>query len=143
MTRYLLDTNIISNITKPAPSQPLLTWMSRQNARDLFISSLTIAEILRGILQKPAGRKREQLEAWFSSPQGPAALFSGRILSFDPNAALLWARMMARGKATGHPRSPLDTIIAATAQANQCIVVTDNQRGFPDTETLNPVRPSP
>ena len=142
MTRYLLDTNIISNITKPAPSQPLLAWMNRQSDRNLFISSLTIGEILRGILQKPAGRKRDELETWFSGPQGPSVLFKNRILPFDSNAALLWARMMARGKATGHPRNPLDTIIAATAEANDCIVVTDNQRDFHDIETLNPIRPS-
>ena len=80
MTRYLLDTNIISNITKPAPSQPLLAWMNRQSDRNLFISSLTIGEILRGILQKPASRKRDELETWFSGPQGPSVLFKNRIL---------------------------------------------------------------
>ncbi len=141
MTRYLLDTNIISNVTKPAPFQPLLAWMNRQSDRNLLISTLSIGEILRGILQKPAGRKRDELETWFSGPQGPAVLFRGRILPFDPSAALLWARMMALGKTTGHPRNPLDTIIAATAEANDCIVVTDNQRDFPDIETLNPIRP--
>jgi predicted nucleic acid-binding protein len=142
VTRYLLDTNVISNIARPAPSPSLLAWMSQQNDRDLFISSLSIGEILRGILQIPAGRRRNELESWFSGPQGPSTLFKDRILSFDPHAALLWARMMALGKATGHPRSPLDAIIAATAQTNQCVVVTDNQRDFPDVATLNPIRPS-
>ncbi len=50
MTRYLLDTNIVSNATKPAPSQPLIEWMAEQVDEDLFISSLTLAEIRRGVL---------------------------------------------------------------------------------------------
>ncbi|CDI12374.1 toxin (fragment) (plasmid) [Agrobacterium pusense] len=56
--RDLLDTNILSNITKPEPSASLLTWMAEQVDDDLFIASLTIAEIHRGILEKPAGKKR-------------------------------------------------------------------------------------
>ena len=68
---YLLDTNIISNITKPAPSESLLAWMSEQNDEDLFIASLTIAEIRRGVLEKPAGKRRDQLEVWFAGSEGP------------------------------------------------------------------------
>ena len=103
MTRYLLDTNIISNIVKPQPSEALLVWMGAQQDEDLFIASLTVAEIRRGILEKPKGKKRDALEAWFSGPEGPQALFAGRILGFDDNAALIWARLMAEGKAAGHP----------------------------------------
>ena len=62
MTRYLLDTNIISNVTQPNPSPSLLEWMSEQADTDLFISALTVAEIQRGLLQKPAGKKRSALE---------------------------------------------------------------------------------
>ena len=56
--RYLLDTNILSNITKPAPSEPLIAWMADQADQDLFIASLTIAEIWRGVLEKPAGKRQ-------------------------------------------------------------------------------------
>jgi predicted nucleic acid-binding protein len=138
--RYLLDTNIISNITKPAPSQALLAWMAEQSDGDLYIASLTVAEILRGVLEKPAGKRRRELEAWFSGPEGPRELFSGRVLPFDEKAALAWARLMAAGKAKGRSRSALDTIIAAVAEANGCVVVTDNERDFPGVETLNPLR---
>jgi predicted nucleic acid-binding protein len=138
--RYLLDTNIIRNITKPAPSEPLLTWMSQQSDEDLFIASLTIAEIRRGVLEKPAGKRRDQLEAWFSGPEGPQALFAGRVLSFDERSGLIWARLMADGKAKGRPRSALDMIVAAVAEANGCIVVTDNEKDFEDVQTVNPQR---
>ena len=140
MSRYLLDTNIISNITKPTPSEFLLAWMAEQVDENLFISSLTIAEIRRGVLEKPTGRKRDELEAWFASPEGPSALFAGRILPFDEKAGLVWARLMADGKAKGRSRSVLDTIVAAIAEANDCVVVTENERDFADVEIVNPLR---
>jgi len=138
--RYLLDTNVISNIVRPAPSQSLLAWMAEQADQDLYIASLTVAEIRRGVLEKPAGKRRERLEAWFSGPEGPQMLFAGRMLPFDEKAGLIWARLMADGKAAGRPRSALDAIIAAVAEANGCVVVTDNERDFAGIEVLNPMR---
>ena len=92
MSRYLLDTNIISNVTRPAPSEALLVWMEEQADENLFIASLTVAEIRRGILEKPAGRKRDQLDVWFSGPEGPSALsqvaswlLTRRQASFGPD----------------------------------------------------------
>jgi predicted nucleic acid-binding protein len=140
VTRYLLDTNIISNVVKPAPSEPLLAWMGDQADEDLFVSALTVAEVRRGILEAPEGRRRRALEAWFSGPEGPSALFAGRVLAFDERAALAWARLMAEGTARGRPRSALDMIVAAVAEANACVVVTDNERDFAGIEIINPLR---
>lgn len=139
MTRFLLDTNIISNVIKPRPSEALLAWWALQRDEDLFISALTIAEIRRGILEKPRGKKRDALDAWFSGPEGPQELFAGRILAFDDKAGLIWARLMADGKAAGRPRSALDMIIAAVAGANDCMVVTDNEKDFAGLEIINPL----
>ena len=138
--RYLLDTNIISNFTKLTPSESLVAWMAEQSDEDLFIASLTLAEVKRGILEKPTGKRREQLGAWFTGPSGPQALFVGRILSFDDRAGLAWAELMAKGKASGRPRSGFDTMIAAIAVVNDCIVVTDNERDFPGIDIVNPLR---
>ena len=140
MTRYLLDTNIISNVVKPAPSESLLAWMADQADADLFIASLTVAEVRRGILEAPEGRKRRVLEAWFSGPEGPSALFAGRVLPFDERAALAWARLMAEGTTRGRPRSALDMIVAAVAETNGCVVVTDNERDFDRLDIVNPMR---
>ena len=140
MTRYLLDTNIISNATKPAPSELLIGWMATQSDHDLYVSSLTIAEIWRGILEKPRGRKRDQLEAWFAGPEGPQSLFSGRVLPFDEWAALAWARLMSEGRTAGKPRSNFDMIVAAVAEVNDCVLVTDNEKHFPGIVVLNPLR---
>lgn len=140
MTRYLLDTNIISNIVKPKPSDTLLEWWAAQRDEDLFIASLTVAEIRRGILEKPRGKKRDALDAWFSGVEGPQSLFAGRVLSFDDKAGLIWARLMADGKAAGRPRSGLDMIVAAVAGANDCVVVTDNEKDFAGIQFINPMR---
>lgn len=67
-------------------------------------------------------------------------LFSGRITPFDEKASLVWAQLMADGIAAGRPRSPLDTIIAAVAKANDCVVVTDNEKDFFGVEAINPIR---
>jgi len=140
VTRYLLDTNIISNVTKPRPCAALLAWMEDQTDADLCIASLTVAEIWRGILEKPRGRKRDQLQTWFAGPDGPQALFADRVLSFDEKAWLIWADLMAEGTARGQPKSALDMIIAAVAGANDCIVVTDNEKDFVGREIVNPLR---
>ncbi len=142
MTGFLLDTNILSNATKAMPSQSLVDWLQDQADESLFISSLTVAEIRRGILEKTPGKKRKLLEEWFSGPEGPAALFAGRILPFDAKAGLIWAQLMSEASIAGRPRSALDTIIAATALANDCVIVTDNEKDFSGLSVLNPMRPA-
>lgn len=142
MSRFLLDTNVISAVTKPSPLESLLAWMAEQADEDLFIASLTVAEIRRGVLEMPAGRKRDQLEAWFAGPTGPSALFAGRVLPFDEKAGFVWARLMAEGTASGRPRSALDTIIASIAESNDCTVVTDNEKDFVGIDIINPLRGS-
>ena len=141
--RDLLDTNIVSNLVQASPSEPLVAWMAERNDEDLFIASLTVAEIRRGILEKPAGRRRDALEAWFSGPEGPQALFAGRVLPFDERAGLAWAELVAEGTAQGRPRSALDTIVAAVAQANDCVVVSDNEQDFGGLRVVNPLRGAP
>jgi predicted nucleic acid-binding protein len=107
---------------------------------DLFIPALTVGEIRRGLLEKSAGKKRALLEAWFVGPEGPQALFAGRVLAFDEKASLIWARLMADGTARGRPLSALDMIIAAIAEVNGCVVVTDNEKDFTGLKFVNPLR---
>ena len=140
MIRYLVDTNVISNATKPEPSPRLAEWWMAQPSEALFVASLTLAEIQRGILLLPAGRKRRSLEDWFVGEAGPHRLFAGRILAFDDVASGFWARLMAEGTRQGRPRNGLDMIVAATALANDCTVVTENERDFAGLTVLNPMR---
>lgn len=91
-------------------------------------------------MEKPAGKKRRELERWFSGPDGPQRLFAGRVLAFDESAGLIWPRLMAEGTAKGRPRSPLDMIIAAIAEANNCVIVTENESDFAGLKVFNPMR---
>jgi predicted nucleic acid-binding protein len=140
VTCYLLDTNILSNATKAAPSQPLAEWLTEQADSALFIASMSVAEIWRGVQEKPMGRKRTELERWFVGPNGPQSVFAGRILPFDEPAGLIWGRLMAEGTKAGRPRSGLDMIFAAIAEANGCILVTDNEKHFAGLKFINPMR---
>ena len=140
MNRYLLDTNIVSELVKPRPSEALIVWFDDQPDDALFISSFAIAEIAKGILLLPNGRKRRELEAWFQGSTGPAALFAGRVLDFDTAAAMAWARLMSEGQRQGRSRSPLDMIVAATAEAHGCQIVTANERHFAGLDVFNPMR---
>jgi predicted nucleic acid-binding protein len=140
VTRYLLDTNIVSNSTKPTPIEAVATWLKAPSEAEFFVSAFSIAEIERGVLERAAGRKRDELEAWFHGSLGPKAIFAGNILAFNERVASEWARIMAEGTKLGRPRSGLDMIIAATAAANGCTVVTLNDRDFRGAvATFNPM----
>lgn len=138
MTRYLLDTNVVSEAMKPLPSARVGACMTARSDEMLFIAALTLGEIHRGLLQAPAGVRRAALEAWFNGRRGPLAAFAGRILPFDERTALAWSRLMAEGRTAGQPRDASDTIIAATALVHGCVVVTANTRDFRGLQKFNP-----
>jgi predicted nucleic acid-binding protein len=140
VNRYLLDTNILSDPTKPRPSQPLADWLAKQSQDDLFIASLSVAEIWRGVEEKPEGRRRTELESWFEGPNGPQSVFAGHVLPFDEKAAIVWGRIMAEGTRGRRPRSPIDMILAAVAEANGIILVTGNEKHFAGMKFINPMR---
>jgi predicted nucleic acid-binding protein len=140
VSRYLLDTNILSDPAKPMPSQLLADWLVDQAQEDLFIASLSVAEIWRGVEEKPTGRRRTELERWFTGPNGPQSVFAGHILPFDEEAALVWGSLMAEGTRAGRPRSPIDMMIAAVADANGCILVSCNEKHFRGLKFVNPIR---
>ena len=136
----MLDTNVISDPLKPRPSDSLLAWLDDQADEDLFTSSLNLAEIWSGVLELPVSRRRREMETWFTGPRGPQAFFRVRLLVFDENAALVWGRLMSDGVKAGRPRSPVDMIVAAVAEANDCILVTDNEKHFAGLKFINPMR---
>jgi toxin FitB len=65
VTRYLLDTNILSDTLKPRPNSAITSWLESQTSEDLFISTFTVAELWRGVLQRAPGRRRQELHSWF------------------------------------------------------------------------------
>jgi predicted nucleic acid-binding protein len=138
---YLLDTNIVSEGIKPAPQPAVEAWFTAQNDGDLFMSAVSLGEIKRGILELPAGRRRQTLDQWYAGPDGPRLAFAGRILPFDDRVAEVWGEIIAEGRKKGQPRSPIDMMIAATARVHRLTVVSLNDRDFNGVVAcFNPLR---
>lgn len=116
----LLDTNVLSELMRPQPEERVLRWMAGQPAAALYVSTIAYAEILFGIRILPEGRRRqalaEQAEAMFRED------FAGRMLSFDPAAAPIYAALAARRRQAGNPILPMDGMIAAIAGAHGAAV---------------------
>jgi toxin FitB len=141
VTRFLLDTNIVSDLIKLRPQESLLRWMGAQADSELTFSAVSVGEVRRGIVDLPAGRKRQLLEEWYTGPKGPRAWFGSRIIAFDERAAEAWADLLTEGRRKGRPRDAIDMMIAATAIANGLTVVTLNERDFEGVVAhLNPLR---
>ncbi len=134
----LLDTNVVSEVMRPQPSEKVLHWLNQQNASALFLSSITIAEICYGLRVLPVGQRRQVLEERFE--QFVAQGFSGRIIVFDEPAARIYAEVMGRCKEKGRPMSLPDGQIAAIAQVNDLALATRNIRDFEicEIELINP-----
>jgi len=139
LSRYLLDTNVISDPLKPRPSDSLLAWLDDQADEDLFTSSLNLAEIWSGVLELPVSRRRREMETWFTGPRARRHSFAADCWS-SMKRGIGVGRLMSDGVKAGRPRSPVDMIVAAVAEANDCILVTDNEKHFAGLKFINPMR---
>ena len=123
----LLDTNVISEAIKPAPDPAVRAWLDEQTAETLFISSITVAELLFGVGAMPAGARRNQLTALVD---GALALFAGRTLPFDTSAARHYADLAVRARAAGKGFPTPDGYIAAIAAAQRFAVASRDLSAF-------------
>ena len=134
----LLDTNVVSAVTAPAPPRAVLQWLDEQPTDTLYLSSVTIAEIAYGIEVLPDEIRRRSLATRFDS--FIAAGFEQRVLGFDPACAFEYARIMAHRRRIGRPMSVPDGQIAAIARHHRMVVATRNLRDFEECG-LNLVNP--
>lgn len=133
---YLVDTNIFSELAKPRPDPQVVTWL-RQNEPLLYVSTITIGELRRGIERLPAGKRRSQLHAWL---QSLCECMKGRVLSFNTSTAHVWGQLKAKWDRAKLVVPSLDSQIAATAHRHGLTVVTRNAADFQNTgvNLLNP-----
>ncbi len=122
--KFLVDANVLSEPTKPAPATRVVQWL-RDNEAELAINPIVLGELEYGILLLPAGRRRKRLQEWFA--QGVRRL---RVLDFDSESAAAWARLLAGLKKKGLSMSVKDSQIAATALACDLAVATRNVADF-------------
>jgi len=126
----IVDTNILSELMRPAPSEAVLEWMAGQPAARLFTTTITQAEILFGISLLPEGRRRSGLAA--AANQMFADDFGGRVLSFDAAAADAFAPIASGRRRQGRPIGAFDAQIAAIAASRGAAVATRNVPDFLD-----------
>lgn len=125
---FLLDTNVVSEWTKPRPDSGVVDWLAQIDEDAVFLSVVTFAELRHGIERLPASKRRKQLDEWL---RGELPLrFEQRILQVDGAVADEWGRLVARHDALGRPIHAMDALIAATAQVHALTLVTRNTSDF-------------
>lgn len=128
MARYLLDTNVVSEPMRPRPASAVLRWFEARDPLDLFLSSITVGELVAGVGRlEPSGRRRT-LEQWLEDVLVPQ--FRGRILAFDVDAAWRWGKLVSDLASMGRPRPAIDLQIAAIAAQHGLVLVTRNTADF-------------
>lgn len=123
---WLLDTNILSELTKPDPFPKLLDWLESQED-NIAISAISIGEMAAGVERLPEGKRRRSLE---KSLRFLREDYAGRILDFTEAAAVEWGRLVATAAKQGRNLSVLDSQIEATAIHFGLTVVTRNNADF-------------
>ena len=136
----LLDTNVVSEAMKPAPDPGVLAWLNEQAAETLFISSVTLAELLFGIAVLPDGRRKAMLA---KAVDGLMTLFKGRILAFDTDAAIHYAGLAVTARTVGRGFPTPDGYIAAIAAARGFRVASRDTAPFEagGVAVINPWKP--
>ena len=134
----LLDTNVVSELTRLAPNPSVVSWLDAQISEDVYISAITEAELRFGVKILPAGRRREKLT--FEIENMLREDFDRRILPFDSDAARIHAEIAVIRKAIGKPISYADCQVAAIARCHGAAVATRNVKDFEycEIEVINP-----
>jgi toxin FitB len=128
LTRYLLDTNFISELDRARPNQKAIDFFTGQQLDHLYLCDVTIAEIRYGIELLPDGSKRSKLELWIDQKLRP--MFDGRVLPLTEDVLLKWRVIIAEARQRCYTYSHPDVLIAATAAYHGLTVVTRNTREF-------------
>ena len=125
---FLLDTNLVSEWTKPRPNPGVVRWLADADEDRVFISVVTIAELRHGVERLAIGRRRKRLNEWI---EGELLFrFDERILPIDAATADAWGRIVAHCEGLGRPIGTMDAFIAATAQVHKLTLATRNQTDF-------------
>lgn len=131
MSGWLLDTNVLSELRKPHCNSNVRTWIEERRATELFVSSVTFAEIRFGISRINDPQRTHELNHWLDSELRP--WFRERVLEIDEAAILRWREMVEAGRKRGHTYSQPDLFIAASADSRGLCVATRNTGDFEDT----------
>ena len=134
----LLDTNVISEPLRPRPDRRVLDWLDAQSAETLYLSAISLAELLLGIESLPSGKRRNALASTLHKQI--ITLFGERIVPFDIAAAENYAKVVERARRNGYRIAVADAQIAAIAASRQFVVATRDESPFKaaDIPLINP-----
>jgi toxin FitB len=124
----VLDTNVVSELMRPAPDPKVLHWVGDQVAEDLHVTAVTMAEILHGIELISTGRRRDVLRAAAEKMFGE--VFADRVLIFEDRAAHAFSQIASTRRRQGKPMSHVDAQIAAIARVHGATLATRNPYVF-------------
>jgi toxin FitB len=124
----LLDTNVVSELMRPAPEAAVLAWLNNQPADTLWLNSVVVSELLYGIARLPDGKRRAQMAQTVQAMLDED--FSGRVLPFDLDAAVVYADLVAMRERQGLPMDVADAQIAAICLAHGAALATRNTKHF-------------
>jgi toxin FitB len=135
---FLLDTNVISEWTKPRPDRNVISWLAEVDEGRVFISVITFAEVRHGVELLSPGRKRERLARWLAEELPER--FENRILAIDQPIAETWGVVVSRAQKAGLTLGSMDAFVAATAATRALTLVTRNVKDFKglDVSLLDP-----
>ena len=126
--RYLLDTNIVSQLAKDRPHEKVFQWVNEQDEDNLFLSVATLLELRVGIELCAVGKKREKLENWLVHDL--LKRFDDRIVPIEKHTADLTGRIMARSRKEGWKMESMDALIGASAMVHDMTLATLNRKHF-------------
>ena len=129
MNGYLVDTNVLSELTKPSPLPEVEVFL-RKAKNSIFVSVFSIGEVRKGIAGLPMSNKRASLEDWLDNEI--LLWFADRLLPVTLEVAERWGELAAQLKAKGRPRPVVDSVLGATALTHGLILVTRNVRDYQD-----------
>jgi predicted nucleic acid-binding protein len=126
----VIDTNVLSELMKPSAlrSAEVFAWLRIQPAESVFTTTVSLAEILTGILLLPAGKRRQEMQA--AAERVFSLAFGDRILPFDEVSARIYPELVTARQQRGRAIDPFDTQIAAIAKARGMAVATRNISDF-------------
>ena len=122
--KYLLDTCMISELTKSEPNKKVVEWVLNENETNFYISVLTFGELYKGIEKLPESRKKEELGIWVENELKDR--FQNRIIGIDLSISTIWGKIQCMAEKKGRPMPAIDSLIAATGIVHDLIVVTRN-----------------
>ena len=126
--RLLLDTNVVSELTRPKPSPAVVAYLGRLDPAQTYLSLMTVGEIERGIAQVESRARAIKLRNWLDGHSLPH--YAGRVLPLDESVIRRWGELMALPAVKARSGIAIDALIAATASTHRLTLVTRNARDF-------------